>query len=30
VLDQPLDEVEAAWELDDAEPGVGVVEEVGD
>ncbi len=29
VLDQPLDEIEASWELDDARPGVGLVESVG-
>lgn len=28
-LDQPLDEIEAAWDLDDAQPGVGFVEDVG-
>ena len=30
VLDQPLDQAEAAWELDAAAPAVGIVEEVGD
>ena len=29
VLGQPLDEIEAAWEAQDAQPGVGVVESVG-
>lgn len=29
VLDQPLDEIEAQWEADDAQPGVGIVESVG-
>jgi predicted PurR-regulated permease PerM len=29
VLDQPLDEIEAQWEADDAQPGVGIVEVVG-
>ncbi|MEX2293031.1 MAG: AI-2E family transporter [Acidimicrobiales bacterium] len=29
VLGQPLDEIEAVWELDDEGPGVGVVETVG-
>lgn len=29
VLEQPLDEIESAWHEDDAQPGVGVVEEVG-
>jgi predicted PurR-regulated permease PerM len=29
VLDQPLDEIEAQWEADDAQPGVGMVESVG-
>lgn len=30
VLDQPLDEIEALWEAQDARPGVGVVEVLGD
>lgn len=30
VLGQPLDEIEALWELEDGQPGVGVVETVGD
>jgi predicted PurR-regulated permease PerM len=30
VLDQPLDEIEALWEQEDAKPGVGIVEAVGD
>ncbi len=29
LLDQPLDEIEAQWEADDAQPGVGIVESVG-
>jgi predicted PurR-regulated permease PerM len=29
VLGQPLDEIEAAWEAQDAKPGVGIVETVG-
>lgn len=29
VLGQPLDEIEASWEADDAQPGVGIVETVG-
>jgi predicted PurR-regulated permease PerM len=29
VLDQPLDEIEADWDLSDAHPAVGVVETVG-
>jgi predicted PurR-regulated permease PerM len=29
VLGQPLDEIESQWELDDARPGVGVIEVVG-
>jgi predicted PurR-regulated permease PerM len=29
VLEQPLDEIEAQWEADDARPGVGIVEVVG-
>lgn len=29
VLEQPLDEMEALWDADDARPGVGVVEVVG-
>jgi predicted PurR-regulated permease PerM len=29
VLGQPLDVIESQWELDDARPGVGIVEEVG-
>jgi predicted PurR-regulated permease PerM len=29
VLGQPLDEIESQWEIDDAQPGVGVIEAVG-
>ena len=29
VLGQPLDEIEALWEADDAQPGVGIVETIG-
>lgn len=29
VLEEPLDEIEARWEAEDAQPGVGVVETVG-
>lgn len=29
VLEEPLDEIEARWEAEDAQPGVGVVEAVG-
>ncbi len=30
VLDEPLDAIEARWELEDTAPGVGVIETVGD
>jgi len=30
VLEEPLDEIEARWELEDVAPGVGAIETVGD